>query len=407
MNDQKPLVDLNTASIDELTTLPGIGPALAERIMAARPFASPGELQKVSGIGSSVIENLASYITVYAEQPEPVVLDPVQQASEQTAEAAGDAREMPDQAQAIEIPEAENVQTAFISENNGKEAMEILAAEPAEPEMKLETAAPPPEEPGDIPGEEIEETETPLEEAPIEEPYIPAAVAVYPSGEEWPQSVQPELAAEETSASQEFDKTPETPPGPRIEAEAAQAEPATQSTSAQSVSAGQDAARQTAARQNAARQNTASRTDVFWIAIGSGVIAFILAVALSLGLLVAINGGLQFVNPAQFVVLNNQVNGLNAQANTLQQDVDGLRTRLDNLEALSGRVNTLEQDTQQLRGDVDSAASQLNTVDQQVQDLSGQVTGLTSDVKDLQTQTGRFQSFLDGLRELLTNLVQP
>ena len=38
MNTDQLLETLNNASRDELTSLPGIGPALAERILAARPF---------------------------------------------------------------------------------------------------------------------------------------------------------------------------------------------------------------------------------------------------------------------------------------------------------------------------------------------------------------------------------
>lgn len=44
-------VDLNTASPTELTSLAGIGPKLAERIVAGRPYASVDELLEVRGIG--------------------------------------------------------------------------------------------------------------------------------------------------------------------------------------------------------------------------------------------------------------------------------------------------------------------------------------------------------------------
>lgn len=53
-------VDLNRASAAELTALPGIGPALAERIVAARgeggPFRSVDELVRVPGIGPAKLE---------------------------------------------------------------------------------------------------------------------------------------------------------------------------------------------------------------------------------------------------------------------------------------------------------------------------------------------------------------
>src|SRR2546428_9018891 len=48
-------VNINTASVEQLTTLPGVGPALAARIVEHRQkagsFKAPGELMNVKGIG--------------------------------------------------------------------------------------------------------------------------------------------------------------------------------------------------------------------------------------------------------------------------------------------------------------------------------------------------------------------
>ena len=61
-------VNINTADASELERLPGIGPALAARIVAYReehgPFSYCYELTDVSGIGSSVYEGLRELITV-------------------------------------------------------------------------------------------------------------------------------------------------------------------------------------------------------------------------------------------------------------------------------------------------------------------------------------------------------
>jgi len=64
---EPPRVDLNTASVEELATLHGIGEVLAARIVAYRtahgPFRSLGELDRVSGIGEALIEGLRGAVT--------------------------------------------------------------------------------------------------------------------------------------------------------------------------------------------------------------------------------------------------------------------------------------------------------------------------------------------------------
>jgi len=60
-------VDINRASATELATLPGIGPARAQAIIAertARPFRVPGDLRRVSGIGEATFQRLAPLIVV-------------------------------------------------------------------------------------------------------------------------------------------------------------------------------------------------------------------------------------------------------------------------------------------------------------------------------------------------------
>jgi competence protein ComEA helix-hairpin-helix repeat region len=56
-------VDINSADVKTLETLPGIGPTLADRIVAGRPYHSADDLAKVKGLSKSKIDAIQDKIT--------------------------------------------------------------------------------------------------------------------------------------------------------------------------------------------------------------------------------------------------------------------------------------------------------------------------------------------------------
>ena len=56
------IVNINTASPAELESVPGIGPSLAARIIAGRPYERVKDLLKISGIGQRSLENMRAFL---------------------------------------------------------------------------------------------------------------------------------------------------------------------------------------------------------------------------------------------------------------------------------------------------------------------------------------------------------
>lgn len=57
-------VNINKASVDDLTLIPEVGPSLAKKIVNGRPYNTISELTKVDGIGVKNFSEIEPWVTV-------------------------------------------------------------------------------------------------------------------------------------------------------------------------------------------------------------------------------------------------------------------------------------------------------------------------------------------------------
>ena len=70
LDDPDAPVDPNRAPVEALQSLPGIGPTLAARIVAHRPFADADDLRRVPGIGPATLDAIRDRL-VFEERDAP------------------------------------------------------------------------------------------------------------------------------------------------------------------------------------------------------------------------------------------------------------------------------------------------------------------------------------------------
>jgi len=59
-------IDPNTATVDEIMLLPGVGEILAERIVEGRPYRSVEDLRRVPGVGEKIFVRLKDSLRIGA-----------------------------------------------------------------------------------------------------------------------------------------------------------------------------------------------------------------------------------------------------------------------------------------------------------------------------------------------------
>lgn len=339
--ETKTLINLNTAETDELAQVPGIGPALAERIVAARPFTSFDDVQRVPGIGPSTLGKIAPYATVgealFAE-PETLAVEATpaelgfvdivpfeDESTHRVAEVPADLIPLPPLP--VVPPWDEDEAEALV----GRSVPEALPAI-----EEAQAIVPPP----------LPQTPPPLSEAP------PEVTAAAPS------------------------------PTPRAQPKPEAARPVGTPSTGKPV----------------------TRAQLAWVSFGVFAATLITTLALILGILAGINGGLSFATPGDVAQVSREVGALQGEIETLEQSLNSTQTRLNNLETLSGRIQALETAKVDLQREVEALATQTETLGTRIQNVEQKATAFNTQMESVQAQSERVESVMDGLRDLLNSL---
>jgi hypothetical protein len=140
-----------------------------------------------------------------------------------------------------------------------------------------------------------------------------------------------------------------------------------------------------------------SRTETIWVVAAMGVLSLILSVVLSMIILGGINGTLDFNQIQGLKQLENDVGILEENLADLSSRLEAFDQRLTPLEGLTGRMVAVEDLADTLQGDVDDALANVEMMQSDLENLSSETARLSGRVD-------RFDTFLDGLYRLLSEI---
>jgi competence ComEA-like helix-hairpin-helix protein len=430
MSEQR--INVNAATVQELTQLPGIGPVLAERIATYRDtvrlFEEPAQITMVSGIGERTYGAIADRLAVAApeELARPALEAPQERMEELEQSLAEPATE-----------EATEEETPSEAEARSEE--EILPEEEVEPEVKAVPAGEamleeettfaegqPPPEVSDVAEETIEEA--PLEAlGTLAEKKAAPEVKALPSGqpmleegltfaEEAAEGEAAEMAPEADRIPEEI--TEEAPPEvsdvaeEAIEKEAPEPlEMLTEEEAAPEV--GEEPADVEAVPLESGLPPTQAeerpepapsrswwrRLSWLWTALLGGL----LGMAFALVVLSGINGSLDVGHSRAVVDVRGRMDSLTTDINSLQGDVDGLRKRLDALEELTVRMDRAEAAVGDLQEATVGLGERADALEESVAAVGDELDAVSQQVETLQEQAEQTRSFFQALQTLLND----
>ncbi|MCJ7716539.1 MAG: hypothetical protein MUO54_08470 [Anaerolineales bacterium] len=129
-------------------------------------------------------------------------------------------------------------------------------------------------------------------------------------------------------------------------------------------------------------------------------ITALIAVIVTLVVLGSINGSLKYSTGTQYLTTQREITQIATQLDSLQENMNGLRTRLNTLEGLGERTTALEITQEQL-------VLGLKDTSEKVADMQAEVSNINEKISHFEERAQRFETFLVDLNALLNNLFTP
>jgi hypothetical protein len=306
MEDREILQLLNEGTPEELREVRGIGPALAAKIVEARPFSSVDDLLAVRGFSAKRLER-------------------IEVAEGHTPLRAAEAGEAPEAGEPVETEGAAGAEPGAPA----PEEAEATAAAPEEPETLL---TPPTEESVGAAGPEVGGADN--------------------------RGFAERVAGMGTAVGSTLSKTGEAARDGIKDGFSAVGD---------TVGRGGRAARDAVKSIPDKVEHSTRTRGVFGTVLASSLITLIITLALALAVLGTINGSLKFATGSQYRSLEREVTAISTQVENLRQDVDGLRARVDTLETLGERTVVLEDGQRLLEADLAEVRAQADEQEERTQ----------------------------------------